>query len=99
MTLLDSNLIAPFDQCRLTSALSRTYTDTSRRSQIHEQLRDCLDRYEERRRAGLHDGEPLAGVRLYEMQWTLQPDAANVETPDSRRFIDAVYQPSVSATF
>jgi len=99
MTLLDSNLIAPFDQCRLTSALSRTYTDTSRRSQIHEQLRDCLDRYEERRRAGLHDGEPLAGVRLYEMQWTLQPDAANVETPDARRFIDAVYQPSVSATF
>ena len=99
VTLLDSNLIAPFDQCRLTSALSRTYTDATRRDQVHEQLRDCLDRYEERRRAGLHDGEPLAGVRLYEMQWTLQPDAANAETPDSRRFIDAVYQPSVSATF
>ena len=99
VTLLDSHLIAPFDQCRLTSALSRTYTDAARRSQIHEQLRDCLDRYEERRRAGLHDGEPLAGVRLYEMQWTLQPDAANAETPDSRRFIDAVYQPTVSATF
>jgi len=99
VTLLDNSLIAPFDQCRLTSALSRTYTDPSRRSQIHEQLRDCFDRYEERRRAGLHDGEALAGVRLYEMQWTLQPDAANAETPDSRRFIDAVYQPSVSATF
>jgi len=99
VTLLDNSLIAPFDQCRLTSALSRTYTDASRRSRIHEQLRDCLDRYEERRRAGLHDGEPLAGVRLYEMQWTLQPDAANAETPDSRRFIDAVYQPSVGATF
>jgi len=99
VTLLSNDLIAPFDQCRLTSALSRTYTDASRRGQIHEQLRDCLDRYEERRRAGLHDGEPLAGVRLYEMQWTLQPDAANAETPDSRRFIDAVYQPSVSATF
>jgi hypothetical protein len=99
VTLLDNDLIAPFDQCRLTSALSRTYTDASRRGQIHEQLRDCLDRYEARRRAGLHAGEPLAGVRLYEMQWTLQPDAANAETPDSRRFIDAVYQTSVSAVF
>jgi GT2 family glycosyltransferase len=97
VALLDSNLIAPFDQCRLTSALSRTYTDASRRGEIHEQLRDCFDRYEERRRAGLHDGEPLAGVRLYEMRWTLRPDASNVDTPDSRRFIDAVYRTSDSA--
>jgi glucosyl-dolichyl phosphate glucuronosyltransferase len=91
VTLLDSDLISPFDQCRLTSALSRTYTDETRRPRIHEQLRDCLDRYEARRRAGLHDGAPLDGVRLYEMRWTLQPDASNVATPDSRELIDAVY--------
>jgi len=99
ITLLDNDLIFPFDQCRLTSALSRTYTDPARRNNIHGQLRDCLDRYEERRRAGLHDGAPLEGVRLYEMRWTLQPDAANVTTPDSRQLIDAVYLASASAVF
>ena len=96
ITLLDSDVIFPFDQCRLTSALSRAYTDPARRNNIHEQLRDCLDRYEERRRAGLHDGAPLEGVRLYEMRWTLQPDASNVDTPDSRQLIDAVYRTSAS---
>jgi glycosyltransferase involved in cell wall biosynthesis len=99
VTLLDSSLIAPFDQCRLTSALSRTYSDPARRSRIHEQLRDCLDRYEERRRAGLHDGAPLDGVRLYEMRWALQSDASNVETPDARELIDTVYPPSPRPAF
>jgi glucosyl-dolichyl phosphate glucuronosyltransferase len=97
--LLDSDLIAPFDQCRLTSALSRTYSDEARRPRIHEQLRDCLDRYEQRRRAGLHDGAPLDGVRLYEMRWTLQPDASNVSTPDSRQLIDAVYHTPAHTAF
>src|SRR5262249_10968120 len=99
VTLLDGDVIFPFDQCRLTSAFSRTYTDPARRTQIHEQLRDCLDRYEERRRAGLHDGAPLEGVRLYEMRWTLHPDASNVDTPDSRHLVDAVYRASASAAF
>jgi len=90
VTLLDTELIFPFDQCRLTSALSRAYSDPARRANIHEQLRDCFDRYEQRRRAGLHDGAPLDSVRLYEMRWTLQPDAANVATPDSRELIDTV---------
>jgi len=98
ITLLDSDLIAPFDQCRLTSALSRTYSDAARRPNIHDQLRDCLDRYEERRRAGLHDGAPLDGVRLYEMRWTLRPDASNVAQPDSRQLIDAVYRSSPRAS-
>ncbi len=88
--LLDSQLIQPFDQCRLTSALSRTFTDPQRRSAIHEQLRDCFGRYEARRAAGEHDGPPIDGVRLYEMVWTLDADAGNVSAPDSRRLVDTV---------
>jgi GT2 family glycosyltransferase len=88
--LLDAELIAPFDQCRLTSALSRTWHDPSRRPLVHAQLRDCLARYEARRARGAHDGPPLSAVRLYDMHWTLDRDAANVATPDTRQLLDSV---------
>jgi GT2 family glycosyltransferase len=97
--MLDPAVIQPFDQCRLTSALSRTFHDGARRHLIHEQLRDCLHRYEERRRAGEHAGPPLAAVRLYEMYWTLDANASNVDTPDTRRLIDTVYAPKATAGF
>jgi glucosyl-dolichyl phosphate glucuronosyltransferase len=97
--LLDTQLIQPFDQCRLTSALSRTYTDPARRSLIHEQLRDCLDRYEQRRAAGQHDGPRIDGVRLYEMEWTLDADAANVSAPDSKRLVDTVHRAAPASMF
>jgi hypothetical protein len=97
--MLDSEEIYPFDQCRLTSALSRTYHDVDRRHLIREQLRDCLNRYEVRRRAGDHAGPPLAAVRLYEMYWTLDADASNVATPDARRLIDTVHLAEGTAAF
>jgi hypothetical protein len=97
--LLDADLIHPFDQCRLTSALSRAYTDPLRRPMVHEQLRDVLERYEMRRAAGDHEGPPLEEVRLYEMRWTMGADADNVATPDSRRLIDAVRRSPAAATF
>ena len=92
-------LIHPFDQCRLTSALSRAYTDPLRRPMVHEQLRDVLERYEMRRAAGDHEGPPLEEVRLYEMRWTIGADAGNVATPDSRRLIDTVKRSPSNATF
>jgi len=44
--------------------------------------REYLDRYEARRVAGLHNGPPLRGLRLYRYEWTLEPTAANAATPD-----------------
>jgi len=90
LLLIENALIHPFDRCRLTSAFSRARSDPQRRSAIREQLRDCLERYEARRRAGEHHGPPLRAVRLYDMQWTLAPDAANVDTPDTRRMVEEV---------
>ena len=90
LLLIENELIHPFDQCRLTSAFSRAYSDPQRRSVIREQLRDCLERYEVRRRAGEHHGPPLRAVRLYEMRWTLDADAANVDTPDTRSMVEEV---------
>lgn len=97
--LLDEPLIRPFDQCRLTSALSRTFTSPRRRSAIHEQLRDCFDRYEARRAAGEHDGPQIQAVRLYEMFWTFDADAANVSAPDSKRLVDTVERSALAGIF
>jgi hypothetical protein len=85
IALLDSDLIAPFDQCRLSTALARTYNNPARRDVTNLMLADILRRYENARRAGKHDGPPLAAVRLYRMQWQLDPHARNVATPDERQ--------------
>jgi hypothetical protein len=50
-------------------------------------LRDYLDRYERRRAAHLHGGPALGGIRLYELHWTMDRGATNVETPDRRTLL------------
>jgi hypothetical protein len=50
-------------------------------------LSDCLRRYEELRRQAHHRGPPLIAMRLYEVEWTIDRQAANVDRPDRRRFI------------
>jgi hypothetical protein len=45
---------------------------------------DYLRRYEQRRRAGLHHGPALKGLRAYEVVWTMDRTASNVRTPDRR---------------
>ena len=39
--------------------------------------RDYLKRYEQRRQAGLHNGPPLKGLRMYLYQWHMDRDASN----------------------
>ena len=82
--LLDGRFIQPFDQCRLATALAGTYYNPARRPLITPMLRDVLNRYEQLRLAGHHDGPPLQAVRLYELEWTLDPHAANLSSPDRR---------------
>ena len=88
--LLDRPLIEPFDQCRLSTAFARTYNNPARRHLTEEMLRDLLERYERRRDAGEHQGPPLSSVRLYRMQWALDPNAANVNEPDRRERLSEV---------
>jgi hypothetical protein len=88
--LLESDLIAPFDQARLAAAFRRTYNDPARRDLLAVMLTDCLERYERRRALGQHEGPALRAVRLYDFHWTLDPHATNVDTPDRRRLIAQV---------
>jgi hypothetical protein len=79
--------IQPFDQVRLRLMLSALRTDPRRQPLLTTALQDCLTRYETLRRAGRHSGPPLAGVRLYELHWRLDPWARNADRPDSRTLV------------
>ncbi len=81
--LLDEAAIQPFDEARLASGLRKL----QRRGDdpaLRAAMSDVLARYETLRLAGQQDGPPLQAVRLYELSWTLDPLARNVDTPDAR---------------
>jgi hypothetical protein len=87
---LDGNrYIAPFDQSRLPKALRRMMEERDGPARIRTALPDLLSRYEQLR-GDTHDGPPIVALRLYELEWTILPDARNVDHPDARRFIAEV---------
>jgi len=95
--LRDAAFIAPFDQCRLNTALQRARSSDDQGQRLHAMLKDSLARYEAQRERGAHDGPPLRAVRVYDAHWTLDGQARNVETPDRLRLIDeAVAAPAVA---
>ena len=50
--------------------------------------RDYLQRYEQRRKAGLHNGPPLKGLRMYLYQWQMNRDASNRASPQRTVFYE-----------
>jgi hypothetical protein len=88
---LDQNrYIAPFDQSRLPKALRRMSDFPDSAARLETALRDVLTRYESLRVEQIHDGPPLAAVRLYELEWTIDPQASNLDRPDRKTFIAEV---------
>ena len=88
--LMDDRAIGPFDQCRLSTALARTFNNPSRQPLGPAMLRGVLDLYEARRESGENEGPPLDAVRAYDMTWTLGADVRNVDRPEVRRLIAEV---------
>lgn len=82
--------IAPFDQCRLNTALLRARSAHDDGARLHAMLEDSFSRYEDQRRRGAHDGPPLRAVRVYDAHWELAPDAGNANTPERTRLLDEV---------
>jgi hypothetical protein len=88
---LDANrYVAPFDQSRLPKALKRMADSRDADATLHTALSDLFTRYEQLRRADAHDGPPIVAMRLYELEWTIDRQAENVDRPDRRRFIAEV---------
>ena len=82
--------VFPFDQSRLSKALGSIRTRPAGDDEIRRALANCLERYERLRKERRHDGPAAVGLRLYEVKWTLHPEAANLETPDSRELLSEV---------
>jgi hypothetical protein len=88
--LASNRYIAPFDQSRLPKALRRIMDGPDGPAKTREAVAECLARYTTLGEERLHNGPPLVAMRLYELEWTIDPDAANVDRPDSRRLITEV---------
>lgn len=82
----------PFEHTRFYFILSRLERNRDRKS-LETALRDTLVRYEARRRAGDQDGPAISAVRLYELDWRLDPRATDRETAFGRRLLLEVASP------
>jgi hypothetical protein len=91
-----SEYLQPFDRSRIRWAFDWILVKNEgaqRRQMFDNALLDCLKRYETLRLAGRHNRPPLQGIRLYQLQWRLDPQASNVDHPDNRTLIAEVEQP------
>jgi len=85
--LLAFDYLRPFDQARLTTVLGLIRDSDPSGTRTREALRDTWGRYEEGRQTRRHRGPPIDGVRLYAVQWRLNPDARNISAPERRELI------------
>jgi hypothetical protein len=90
--LYENRYVAPFDQSRLPKALKQIVGRPEGRSAVRVAIADCLVRYGELREQGSHDGPPLAAMRLYELEWRIDPAAANVDRPERRLLVAEVHR-------
>lgn len=79
--------IFPFDQSRLSKSFGSIRARPESASRLQAALDNCLLRYERLRKRGVHSGPAAAGLRLYEVKWTLDPAASNVDSPDSKTLV------------
>lgn len=88
---LDANrYVSPFDQSRLSKALRRMLEYRDGPARVRRALADLAVRYEALRQERRHDGPRLVRLRLYDVEWTIDRHAANVDRPDHRRLIAEV---------
>jgi len=88
----------PLDQSRLPLGIRRIDQSAGSETRVRAALEDILRRYEARRAAGRHRGPPLKAIRLYSVSWDLEPDAANIDRPRSKRLIAEVALSQVAAS-
>jgi len=90
---LDANrFVSPFDQSRLPKAFRQMLAEPDAEVRLRTGLHDVMARYEALRREARHAGPPVVAMRLYELRWTIDWQAANVDTPDRKRLLAEVNQ-------
>jgi hypothetical protein len=63
------------------------YAKAGDAKKLHAMVDEWMQRYEENRRAGKHDGPELETLQVYEFTYTLKPGAANLGAPDERKLL------------
>ena len=96
--LLRFDDIAPLDQCRVSSALIHMSHRPSARSDLRQALGNIWTAYERRRKAGRMSGPSLSGIRLYALQWNLDPRAQNADRPEVRELVVEFRAPGENAS-
>jgi hypothetical protein len=91
--LIASEYLHPIEHSRFYIALRTLEQDRSPGGALDATLRDTLARYESRRKAGLHGGPALRGLRLYELYYRLDRRASNRDRPDGRLLLFEVASP------
>jgi hypothetical protein len=79
--------LRPLDQQRLQEGLERLLRNSQRDQLLPTALADVLARYAALRDAGRHDGPALQAIRLYQLQWELDPQAITVAEPSQRELL------------
>jgi hypothetical protein len=79
--------VFPFDQSRLSKAFGSIRERPDAADRLQAALENCLQRYERLRKRGVHAGPAASRLRLYEVNWTLDPSASNVDSPDSKKLV------------
>ncbi len=84
---LDPREFHPFDEVRLPYALSTILEGDDWRSRAQLALRNLHELYEQGRSSGSHDGPHLESLRLYRLQWRVEPTLANRDRPDQKTLL------------
>lgn len=87
VAILKYSQLWPLDQSRLPIGLRRLSVQPGGRERVKAVVEDALRRYELRRAQGRHEGPPLRAMRLYSLNWDLEPYAANLDRPRSRELL------------
>ncbi|MEO0455047.1 MAG: hypothetical protein AAF152_00495 [Cyanobacteria bacterium P01_A01_bin.114] len=88
--LYKSKHIHPFLWYRQREAFRRMLEGPGGKAAVKKGLADTIDRYEQGRQQGRHDGPRLRALQLYRVDWSIDPHAPDLVRKADRSFIAEV---------
>ncbi len=88
--LYESKYIYPFLWYRQRAAFRRMLNGPDGTEAVKKGLEDTMARYEYNRQRGRHDGPPLRSLQLYQIDWSIDPDAPDFIRTEERDFVAEV---------
>ncbi len=95
--LQSNNYWQPYKSTKLAFCLREAKNQDARRARsavgsppeptLPTAVKSLLAHYESRRQAGQHRGPPLAGLRLYDVTWRIEPTLGNLDRPDRQELL------------